>query len=263
MTRLARLMPGVVLMAAIGACRPGMGRPDGTATLCVAASLNDVVRELAENCTATRGFKYVVTAGPSGGLCHQIELGAPCDVFLSADPALIDQLVREGKMIGSTKRTVATNRLVIAVASDHGGSLQPADLVSERFTRIAMADPEAAPAGRYARQALEAMGLWDALEPKAVFASDVRAAARLLELRTVDAAVVYATDAAAIDGIHTAYTFAPTQASVEYAGAVVASTRQEKASTAFLEFITLPAAAPSWKRHGFAIDKQVPSEVAP
>lgn len=263
MTRLARLMPAVVLMVAVGACRPGADRPEGAATLCVAASLNDVVRELAEDCTASRGFEYVVTSGPSGGLCHQIELGAPCDVFLSADPALIDQLVREGKMIGSTKRTVATNRLVIAVASDHGGSLQPADLVSERFTRIAMADPEAAPAGRYARQALEAMGLWDALESKAVFASDVRAAARLLELRTVDAAVVYATDAAAIDGIRAAYTFAPTQASVEYVGAVAASARHEKASAAFLEFIASPAAAPIWMRNGFAIDKQTLSETAP
>jgi len=250
-------------MVVVGACRPGAGRPDGAATLCVAASLNDVVRELAENCAATRGFGYVVTAGPSGGLCHQIELGAPCDVFLSADPALIDQLVREGKMISSTKRTVATNRLVIAVAGDHGGQMQPADLVSDQFSRIAMADPEAAPAGRYARHALEAMGLWDALESKAVFASDVRAAARLLELRTVDAAVVYATDAAAIDGIHAAYTFAPTQASVEYAGAVTASSRKEKASAAFLDFITSPAAAPSWTRHGFSIDKQTPREAAP
>jgi len=229
----------------------------------VAASLSDVVGELAKDCTATRRFDYVVTAGPSGGLCRQIELGAPCDVFLSADPALIDQLVREGKMIGSTKRTVATNRLVIAVTSDREGEVLPADLASERFMRIAMADPEAAPAGRYAKEALEVMGLWSAVQPKAVFASDVRAAARLLELHTVDAAVVYATDAAASDGIRAAYTFAPRQASVEYAGAVAASTKQARASTAFLEFITSPAAVPSWMRHGFAIDKRALSEAAP
>ncbi len=283
-----------------GGCAPRDS--EGTLIVFAAASLGDVVAELAADYQRGSGFRIQVSAGASGALCTQIELGAPCGLFLSADPALLMRLLEAKRITKEGSRTLARNRLVLAVAnlvsekvdrltspltkggsrgvlqdrkniprslldkvgsrksnilSENGngsgafGMAWPAGLTLPVVQRIAIADPDTAPAGRYAREALVSLKLWDELQPKLVRAGDVRAAAHYLSLRTVQAAIVYRTDAEALDGVTPVHVFDEmTHTPIEYVGAVVVPL-DAVAARGFLEFLGSAAAAPVWRKHGF------------
>jgi molybdate transport system substrate-binding protein len=214
--------------------------------VCAAASLHDVVTELASELLVDVRLNFAA----SGALCAQIERGAPCDVFLSADPLLIDRLVNGGRVKAGSRRVVAANRLVIARAGP--GLMMTHELTTEAYARIAIADPDAAPAGRYARQALRAAGLWDALLPKLVRTPDVRSAARYLAMGAVQAAIVYATDAAAVQGITAAFLFdASSHEPIGYVGAVMQSSVDDAEASRFLNHVASARSAPIWRRHDF------------
>ena len=122
-----------------------------------------------------------------------------------------------------------------------------------------MADPDSAPAGRYAKQALLKQGLWARLKAKLMHAGDVRSAVRLLAMQTVDAAIVYETDIAATSGVRAAYVFdADAHAPIEYVGALIesrdtGSTPRGTAASRFLAFLRSNSAQAIWRRHGFAV----------
>ncbi len=164
----------------IGGC--GGGAPRGT-TVFAAASLTDVLTRIAVAYEQETGSTVRLSFGASGALARQIQQGAPCDLFLSAAPEWVDVLTVR------SRRDLLKNRLVL-VAPSPG---PPPDRTPPG--RIAMADPERAPAGRYGREALARLGWWDGA--RVVPAEDVRAALRLVELGEADWGLVYATDARA------------------------------------------------------------------
>lgn len=247
----------------LGGCAPGPLNSEKTLTVFAAASLNDVVTELAENYQRTAPVSLRISTGASGALCTQIEQGAPCDLFLSADPALTRRLLAAGRLRKDAPRTLARNRLVLAVAAQvEPGTVWPEALKKPSVRRIAIADPDTAPAGRYAREALVSLKLWDALQPKLVRAGDVRGAAHYLAWHTVQAAIVYQTDVDATESLTPVYVFdETTHTPIEYVGAVVASGgaaqgdsgRDTRADSArdFLAFLGSAAAAPVWRKYGF------------
>jgi len=262
MMRAAVPLAIVLAVPAWSGCRPPAHA--GEPTVCVAASLTDVVAALVALHAERHDPSFDVHAGASGALCHQIELGAPCDVFVSADPAWIDRLERRGLIDAASTRTLATNRLVIAVTKAGTPIDGPAALTSDALRRIAVADPQAAPAGRYAKEALQRASVWRKVRAKAVFTGDVRAAARLLELRAVDAAVVYATDVAAIEGIQAAFTFGrSSHAPIRYVGAAISTSNRHTDAVAFLDFAEEPQVAAIWARHGFLVETDPGGEVMP
>ncbi len=223
-----------------------------TATVFLAASLGDVVKELAEDFERETGVALTLNAGASGALRKQIELDAPADLFISADTAQIDALQKEGRIASGSRRVLAQNRLVIALPKAvEADSNLPGSLREPRYKRIAIAEPESAPAGRYAKQALEAAGIWNDLKDKLVIADDVRAAAKYAELETVDAAIVYQTDAAANPKLQVAYTFpSNSHDPCLYVAGVIAN-RPPSAASKFLDYIASPAAQAVWRKHGF------------
>lgn len=249
---------GVCLLL-LGACAP---RSSDSVTLLVAASLTDAVTELVSEYQRDTGAVVPINSGASGALATQIEWGAPCDLFLSADPRLMARLVAAHRVTLRDTRTIARNRLVLATSTGDaslGGG--PSVLLSPAVRRIAIADPEAAPAGRYAREALESLGLWDQLQAKLVRAGDVRGATHLLALRTVQAAIIYRTDAESVDHITTVMTFDETaHTPIEYMGAVVPSRQagdevrsgeRLRLARGLLAFLGSERAAAVWRKHGF------------
>ena len=174
------------------------GRPthgaDGEILVLAAASLNDALSEIGAAYTRAGGERVVLSFAGSGDLARQLLAGAPAAVFVSADAASVDQLQRAGRVAAGDRCDLLGNRLVVVRPA--GSSLRigsAADLAAAR--RIALADPEFVPAGRYARQWLESVGAWPQLRDRIVPALDVRAALAAAETRAVDAAIVYATDA--------------------------------------------------------------------
>jgi len=257
------VITGLILPTTILGCSPNGHRPARAVTVLAAASLDNVLHELADRFETAHARDVTISTGASGALCTQIELGTPCDVFLSADPALVDRLLAGGRAVAGSRYVLAHNRLVIAVTAPPAP--RPPWTSAEALTdlsRIAIADPDSAPAGRYAEEALQASHLWDRLAPKLVRAGDVRSAARLLAMRTVDAAIVYETDVAATGGVTTAYIFpAAVHAPIEYVGVLIephdTGSRAPQAAE-FLAFLQSDAARAIWSKHGFVTTPNPP-----
>lgn len=182
---------------ALGACGEGRDEPEPPVRVLAAASLIDVMEDLGEAWEAEGHPAPVFSFGPTSQLALQVRQGAEVDVFISADEAWMDELEAAGLIESSSRASVAGNSLVIVAQPERAGAVQLAELGSVIGDgRLVMAEG-AVPAGRYAREALEATGLWANVAARAVYAPDVRAALRFVELGEAAAGVVYRTDAIA------------------------------------------------------------------
>lgn len=132
--------------------------------------------------------KYSFAA--TGLLAKQLEQGAPFDVFVSADTAFVDQVVKAGACDGATKRVWAVGR--VAVVTREGVALPAslAELSDARFTHISIANPETAPYGRAAKQALEKAGLYDAVKARLVPGENVLQALQFVDSGNADVGLV-------------------------------------------------------------------------
>lgn len=190
---LAFLAP--LLLAACGGNRPA---GDGSPIVLAASSMQEALEDAASAWAAKGHAEPVLSFAASSALARQVEQGAPADIFVSADQEWMDELEGKGLLRPGTRAAVAGNTL--AVIAPREGQAASLGNLGER-DRLALADPEAVPAGRYARAALEHLGLWDGLAGKVVPAENVRAALALVERGEVALGIVYATDAAASDKV--------------------------------------------------------------
>jgi molybdate transport system substrate-binding protein len=160
-----------------------------------AASATNAIGDVKQQFTAATGVEVRTSFGSSAALARQIANGAEADVFLSADTKWADDLAEKGLVV--RRRDLLGNRLVIVVPDDSKLNVKkPADLAATQIAHIAMGEPRSVPAGRYAKQALEKLELWDKLKAKVAAADDVRVALTYVETGAAEAGIVYATDAA-------------------------------------------------------------------
>ena len=167
-------------------------------TLSVAISMKEVVEELGRRFMAARpGVTLRYNLGSSGELQKQIEAGAPIDLFISAAPRQMDELEKKGLVLAATRRVFARNVLTVVKPADSRIDLtKPSDLLDPRVTKIVIGSPKTVPVGQYAEESLRALGLWERLHAKLVFAENVRQALDYVARGEVDAGFVYTTDAA-------------------------------------------------------------------
>jgi molybdate transport system substrate-binding protein len=151
-----------------------------------AASLTDAMRDVGKAFTRVTHIAVAFNFAGSNTIARQIENGAPGDVFISADEAQMDRLAAKNLIVASTRRDVLSNKLAIVGVKD------VRDLL--RVERIALADPRAVPAGVYAREYLERIGLWRDVEKKVIPTENVRAALAAVKSGNADAAIVYRSD---------------------------------------------------------------------
>jgi len=182
-----RLLSAVLLLCAVTQAAAG------EIHLSVAASLREAAGALADSYTLIHpGVKFVENAGASGALARQIENGAPADLFFSAGPEWSDYLLDKRLVERKSLIPLAYNSLVLIGRGDRVvtgfGDIAKLD-------RIAVANPGSAPAGRYAMEALQRVGLAGPEKERLVFARDVRECLLYAERGEVDGAFVYRTDA--------------------------------------------------------------------
>ncbi len=209
--------------------------------------MEEVERAFERDSDADVSFSY----GGSQSLARQVIGGAPADVFISAGGSPMDELSAEGLIKGDPAELLG-NALVVATRSPDLSPESLAELVGRGGARIAMADPELAPAGRYARQALESAGLWEPSDGSLVFAPDVRAALAYVQSGNVDAAIVYRTDADAVEGVRT-LDIVPvgSHQRIVYPAAVVGRSSNQALAARFVEYLQGPEAQAIFRRHGF------------
>ena len=161
-----------------------------------AASMKDAIERLAASFETRCGCETTVVFAGSGTLARQIQAGAPADIFISADPRWVDWLTGQLGLDRAERADFASNRLVVISRRDLVPAIQ--SLAQLQSTRFAMGEPVSVPAGNYAKQALESKQLWQKVQKNAVRTENVRIALAMVENAMVDAAIVYATDAALV-----------------------------------------------------------------
>jgi molybdate transport system substrate-binding protein len=226
----------------------------GDLTVSAAASLTNAFRELAPVFEAANpGTKVLYNFGASGALMQQIAKGgAPVDVFASADQETMDQAQSQGLVQAVQRRDFVSNSLVVIVpASAASVPTGVNDLAQASYRRIAIGLPASVPVGRYTKAALEAAGLWRAVEPKMVGAHNVRQALDYVARAEVDAGFVYATDAAIMrDKVKVALTVR-TNKPVLYPAAPLATSPNSATAERFVAFLLSPPAQAVLAKHGF------------
>lgn len=203
------ILPRRSVLALLGAtlttaaCSRHPGASTRSLTIFAAASLTEALDAACAGFRRQTGIGTRTSYAGSAQLARQIEQGAPADLFVSADAEWMDWLAARGRIDPSARRNVAGNRLVlIAPASGDTRSLDlvPGPALTQRFLerldggRLATTEPEV-PAGRYGREALTALGLWEAVEPQLAPAENVRAALALVARGEAQLGIVYLTDA--------------------------------------------------------------------
>lgn len=174
-------------------------------TVFAAASLAESLEEAARGFEQATGHKVVLNVGGSNDLARQIVAGAAADLFLSADSAQMDVIEKAGLVRPADRVDLLSNVLVIVVPAASAATIAaPRDLAGLR--RLAIADPEAVPAGVYARGYLESQGLWAALKDRVIPTLNVRAALSAVESGNAEAGIVYRTDAALSRRVRVAFT---------------------------------------------------------
>jgi molybdate transport system substrate-binding protein len=187
------------LLAALAALAAAPARAMQRPPLVLAAASLQESMNAAADAWAARGHpRPVLSFAASSALARQIAAGAPADLFVSADEPWMDDLQKRGLLVPGTRAAFLGNRLV-AIQAARAPRVSAAVPLRQAFARgrIAMADPDAVPAGRYGKAALERLGLWRSVAPRVVRGESVRAALALVERGAAEWGVVYATDARA------------------------------------------------------------------
>lgn len=183
----------VVCLLPVAGCARPVTHP---LTVAAAASLAPIFEGLAPEFERESGFPVVFSYGSTANLAEQLRNGAPFDTFAAADALHIDTLIDEGLLERSSRTAFAHGRLVLAWAPGSEpelGSLD--DLLQGSIAHVALANPEFAPYGQAARQALERSGLWDLLQPRLIYAENVRDAGQQVVSGNADAGLLAASTA--------------------------------------------------------------------
>lgn len=258
-----RVWTALLFLTCLGPSTLAAANVSNTVTIFAAASLTSVVTEIADR-FENHGLGGTRTVfGSSTTLARQIEHGAPADIYLSANPDWVTYLETRGRTVTGSRRAVAGNRLVVVVPRDSTVELTTIDQLSGLLAdgRLAIADPEAVPAGRYAKEALTYTGQWAQVAKRAVRASDVRAALTWVARGEVASGIVYATDAKIEPLVRIAYRFpAQTHSPIVYEAVSVADAPDPKVAARFLDFLNSPEGVSVFELYSFLAPPPVRQE---
>ena len=218
-----------------------------------AASMQDVLKEIAALYHQKHPQAEIIfNFGSSGSLQHQIEQGAPVDIFVSAAPKQMNKLAERKLLLDETRRDLVKNQMVLVVSKDESAIASFDDLKQESIELIALGEPDSVPAGNYAREILTNLKIVDTIKQKAVYGKDVRQVVNYVATGNTDAGIVYRTDtvnnrqikvvAIAPETIHSP---------VVYPVAITKESKNLQAARQMLEFLFTTEAQAVFERHGF------------
>ena len=221
-----------------------------------AASLRDVLTELGEEYETTNNVHVAFNWGGSIALANQIKRGAPGDVFISAGSGPMDDLEEAELLITDSRSTLARNSLVLVVASETDPSRSVEQILHDS-SLISFADPSLAPAGVYAKESLDKIGLWQEIQEKVVLGANVRTTLAYVESSAVEAAMVYRTDALNGLDIQLAHELPPDSHSpILYPIAGLKDSRNRDEASLFMEYLKEESSLSRFRDYGFHVESQ-------
>ncbi|HRP79789.1 MAG TPA: molybdate ABC transporter substrate-binding protein [Aquamicrobium sp.] len=252
--RMAALAAGLAAMLA--APLPAALAQD-TVTVFAAASLKNALDDINAAWKAETGREATISYAGSSALAKQIEEGAPADLFISADLDWMEYLSEKGLTRKDTEVRLLGNSIVLIAPADSGVAVEIApgfDLAGALDGgRLAMANTDAVPAGKYGKAALTALGAWDSVEKSVAQAENVRAALALVAAGEAPLGIVYKTDAAAEPSVKIVGTFpADSHEPILYPAALTAETKAADAA-ALLDYLKSDTARALFEKQGFTV----------
>lgn len=222
-------------------------------TVSAATSLSAAFKAIGNNYEAEHpGARVLFNFAASGALLAQIARGAPVDVLASADQETMDQAQTKGLVTAAERRNFVSNQLVLIVpAASSAGIASLADLGKPQVKRVAIGNPGSVPVGRYARHALQAARIWPALQAKAIMTHNVRQAMDYVARGEVDAALVYATDAALMKYKVKVVLTVPLGVPITYPIAPLAAAANSAEAKRFVAYVMAPASQAVLAQYGF------------
>ena len=220
-----------------------------------AASLKEALDAQARAFESITGNRVVVSYSASNALAKQIEAGAPGDLFISADVDWMDYVEQRRLLKPATRTDLLRNALVLIAPAGAVTTLKIARdfplAAALGQQKLAMANPDSVPAGKYGRRALQTLGVWSSVEKNVARAENVRAALVLVSRGEAPLGIVYATDAFADASVRLVDTFPEdTHPPIVYPAAVLATSRSAAAQL-LLDYLKSPAARAVWTRQSF------------
>lgn len=251
---MARVRLGIVVAASWLALAAGCGKrstgADAPVHVSAASDLSAAFDEVGKAFTAKTGRKVQIDYGSTGQIATQIAEGAPVDLFASADRKNVDKVIAAGRCDGATAAAYGQGRLVLWVKK---GGTAPADLAGltdPRFARIAIANPDHAPYGIAARDALQRAGLWDQLQARIVIGENIRATLQYAQTGNADVGIVARSLALASDGVYTEVP-ATAHAPIDQTLVVCGTGAAAAGGKAFADFVASPEGTAIMARYGF------------
>jgi molybdate transport system substrate-binding protein len=239
----------------------GLGIPQAaaqeTVTVFAAASLKNALDEINTACEADVGQKATISYAASSALAKQIEEGAPADVFISADLAWMSYLSDKNLTKKDTELPLLGNRIVLIAPAESSAAIEIApnfDLAGLLGDgKLAMANVEAVPAGKYGKAALETLGVWSSVKGSVAQAENVRAALALVSTGEAPLGIVYQTDAAADPKVKIVAVFPEdTHPPIVYPMAETAGSKDDD-TPAFLKCLQSAKAKDLFEKQGFTV----------
>lgn len=242
----------------LGICVLGLpcpaAEPEKSITVFAAASLTNALQDLGDTFTKDTSIPVRFSFAASSALARQIENGSRADMLFSADLEWMDYLQARGLIQAQTRHDLLGNQLVLIAPAASKVSL----MIAPHFAlaaavgkgRLATGDPDSVPVGRYAREALANLGVWDGIAPRLVRADSVRSALAFVGRGEAALGIVYATDALIDKKVRVVGIFpADSHKPIIYPVALTKGARSDAAK--FLAYISGPAGDLAFKRYGF------------
>lgn len=224
-------------------------------TVFAAVSLREALDEQIRRFEADTGSQVVVSYAASNALARHLEAGAPADLFISADLDWMNYLEQRRLLASESRTNLLRNTLVLIAPAKSSSTLR----IGPRFElasalgqeKLAMANPDSVPAGKYGKAALEALGVWTSVEKQVVRTDNVRAALLLVARGEAAFGIVYRTDALSDQAVRIVDTFPESShPPIVYPAACVTG-RDTPAARALLGLLGSSAAKPTWEKYGF------------
>jgi molybdate transport system substrate-binding protein len=238
----------------VGAACSGKSN-ERTVRVAAASDLSRAFAEVGKEFTSKTGIQPIFDFGSSGLLAKQIAQGAPFALFAAANREYVDQAVASGHCDGKSITPYARGRVVVWTPNGVAAPAKLEDLTDARFEHVAIANPDHAPYGHAAKQALERAGLWSRLEGRIVIADSVQATMQYAQAHTVQASLVALSLAVVTDG----GSFLPIEASLydplEQSLVVCGTGEQADAARQLVAFLASSAGREIMTRYGFTLPK--------
>ncbi|OIJ08413.1 molybdate ABC transporter substrate-binding protein [Anaerobacillus arseniciselenatis] len=222
-------------------------------TVAAASDLTLAFSEIGKLFEEETGTKVTFSFGSTGQLADQIENGAPFDVFAAANKKFIENLDEKNLLISDTMKVYAFGRIGLATRADSSLNVENIEqLLKPEVTKVAIANPDHAPYGTAAKQALETAGIWDQLENKLVYGRNISDTLTYIETGNAEVAII-ALSLVVEDKVNFSIIDDHMHAPLEQMIAVNNSTKQEEAAREFINFIFGPIGKPIMERYGFIV----------